>query len=56
MFTRDIKNAKVLNTRLPPVHLSEVAATGFDPQYLLNFNQEAYALAHCATAHFSRES
>ena len=40
-------------TRLPPVYLSEVSAVGFDPQYLLNLNQEAYTLAHCATAHFS---
>ena len=46
MFTRDIKNAKLLNTLLPPVYLSEVAVVGFDPQYLLNLNQEAYALAH----------
>ena len=54
MFTRDIKNAKLFNTRLPPVYLSEVAAAEFDPQYLLNFNQEAYTLAHCSLAHSSR--
>ena len=53
MFTLAIKNAKLLNTCLPPVYLSEIAAAGFDPQYLLNFNQEAYALTHCATAHSS---
>ena len=51
MFTRDIKNAKLFNTHLSPVYLSEVAAAGFDPQYLLNLNQKAYALAHCATVH-----
>ena len=53
VFTHDIKNAKLLNTRLPPLYLSEVAAVGFDPQYLLNLNQKAYTLAHCATAHSS---
>ena len=35
------------------MYLSEVAVAGFDPQYLLNLNQEAYTLAHCATAHSS---
>ena len=54
VFTRDIKNVKLLNTRLLPVYLSEFAATGFNPQYLLNLNQEVYTLAHCATAHSSR--
>ena len=53
VFTRDIKNSKLLNTRLPPVYLSEVQVAGFDPQYLLNLNQEAYALVHWATAHSS---
>ena len=40
-FTHDIKNAKLLNTRLPQVDLSEVVAAGFDPQYLFDLNQEA---------------
>ena len=51
VFTHDIKNAKLLNTRLPPVYLSEVAAAGFDPQNFLNLNQEA--LEHCATTYSS---
>ena len=51
MFARDIENAKLLNTRLPPVYLSEVAAAGFDPQNFLNLNQEA--LEHCATTYSS---
>ena len=53
VFTCDIKKAKLLNTHLPPVYLSEVAAAGYDPQYLLNLNQEAYTLAHSTTAHSS---
>ena len=53
VFTHDIKNAKLLNTRLPPVYLSEAVAVGFDTQYLLNLNQETYTLEHCTTAYSS---
>ena len=51
MFTQDIKNAELLNTRSPPVHLLLVAGGGIRSRYLLNMNQESRALAHGATAH-----
>ena len=41
------------NTRLPPVHLSEVASGRIWTPVPLELNQEAYILKHCATAHSS---